>query len=117
MMLEEMRNIRKQKKLSMKQLGEMVGVAEVTISTYETGRSEPSLSVLCGIADALDCSLDLLVRGKEKDRPFGRSIEDLLKIFRELSDEQLDYFTAVMQAVKADRRFQAHIRQGDSETQ
>lgn len=65
-MLEKMRELRKQTGMSMKQLGEKVGVAEVTISTYETGRSEPSLSVLCAIADELDCSLDMLVRGKEK---------------------------------------------------
>ena len=66
-MLEKMRELRRQKGLSMKQVGEIVGVGEGAISTYETGRSEPSLSVLCAIADVLDCSLDLLVRGKEKD--------------------------------------------------
>lgn len=66
-MLEQMREIRKAKGLTMKQLGQIVGVAEVTISTYERGRSKPPLDVLVAIADALDVSLDQLVRGKEKE--------------------------------------------------
>ena len=88
-MLEEMRNLRKKKGLSMKKLGEMVGVAEVTISTYETGKSEPSLSVLCAIADILDCSLDMLVRGKEKDRPEERSMDGLFNRLNGYSLPQL----------------------------
>lgn len=78
-MLESMRTLRKEKGLTMKALGEIVGVAEATISTYEVGRSEPSLTVLCAIADALDCSLDLLVRGKEKDHSEEWSRKELLK--------------------------------------
>lgn len=88
-MLEEMRKLRKQKGLSMKQLGEMVGLAEVTISTYETGRSEPSLDALCAIADVLDVSLDYLVRGKEKDRPEERSMEAAISRFENYSPAQL----------------------------
>lgn len=116
-MFEKMRDLRKAKGLSAKQLGEMVGVAEVTISTYETGKRLPPVDIVCAIADIFDVSLDYLVRGKEKGRPFGRSLEENLKLFRELSDEQIDYFTQLMQAVKADRRFQAHLRQDASEVQ
>ena len=64
MMLETMRTIRKAKGMTMKELGEKVGVAEVTVSFYETGKREPSLEVLCKIADELDVSLDMLVRGR-----------------------------------------------------
>ena len=77
-MLEEMRNIRKRRGLTMKQLGEKVGLAEVTISTYETGRSEPSLGVLCAIADVLDVSLDVLVRGKEKTLSKERAMQEAI---------------------------------------
>lgn len=77
-MLEEMRKLRKAKGITAKQLGIMVGCAEVTISAYETGKREPGLDVLCAIADVLDCSLDLLVRGKEKDHSKEWSKKELL---------------------------------------
>jgi transcriptional regulator with XRE-family HTH domain len=85
-MLDTMRQLRKKKGITMKELGEQVGVAEITISTYETGKQEPSLDVLCKLADVLDVSLDMLVRGKEKDRPEGRSLEETARAFNSLSD-------------------------------
>ena len=88
-MLESMRSIRKSKGMTMKELGELVGVAEVTVSFYETGKREPSLDVLCKIADALDVSLDMLVRGKEKDRPEERSFESVSKRFENYSAAEL----------------------------
>jgi len=114
-MLEMMRELRRRKGLSMKELGEKVGVAEVTISTYERGRSQPPLDVLCAIADTLDVSLDMLVRGKEKDRHEGRSLEETIKLYRELNEDQLQWFIAVLQATLADKRFQARQGQGSEE--
>ena len=83
-MLESMRSLRKAKGLTMRELGERIGVAEVTISTYETGKREPSLDVLCKIADELDVSLDMLVRGKEKDRPVRRSMDSIFNEYMSL---------------------------------
>ena len=116
-MIIALKELRKKTGIEADELAEMTGLSKQVIWNYEAGRSNPKPEDLCAIADALDCSLDMLVRGKEKDRPFGRSIEELVQMFRELSDEQLDYFTAVMQAVKADRRFQAHLRQDGKEVQ
>jgi len=110
-MLENMRNVRRAKGLTMRELGERVGVAEVTISSYENGRREPPLDVLCKIADELDVSLDMLVRGKEKDRPEGRSLESLLKEYRSKTEEELQYFQVMLQAVIAEKRFQDHLNQ------
>lgn len=67
MKMKHLKEIRQSKKLSGKQLGEMVGVSEFTIYNYEAGRRDPPLDVLVAIADALDVSLDQLVRGKEKE--------------------------------------------------
>ena len=110
-MLESMRSLRKAKGLTMKALGEKLGVAEVTISTYETGKREPPLDMLCKIADELDVSLDMLVRGKEKDRHEGRSLDSLMKEYRSKSPEELEYFAVMLQAVIAEKRFQDHLRQ------
>ena len=94
------------------ELAKRTGISKAVIWNYETGRTtniDPE--DLCKIADALDVSLDMLVRGKEKDRPKGRSTEDLLKMFRDMSEDELNLWTATIQAVLADKRFQAHLRQ------
>ena len=65
--MEMMRKIRKQKGMTMKALGAKVGVSETAIHHYEIGDRDPPIDILVSIADVLECSLDLLVRGKEKE--------------------------------------------------
>lgn len=107
----------KEKNLKMKELGEKIGVAEGTISLYASGKRFPSPEVLCALADALDCSLDMLIRGKEKDRPGGRSLQELINDYENLSDEVLERNIAVSQAVLAERRLHARIQTEKKETQ
>ena len=114
-MMEKMRDLRREKGLTMKELADIVGVGEAAISTYETGKREPSLGVLCAISEALGCSLDLLVTGKEKDRSEERSSDELLKEFREMPEAKLSLFIALMQAALADKRFQVHLNQDGRE--
>ena len=109
--MEGLRIARERKNVKQKELAKAVGVAPSTIANYEGGTREPSLALLCDIADALDCSLDLLVRGKEKDRHNGRSKEDILKEFDTMTEEELVRLSAFLQAALADKRFQAHLRQ------
>ena len=112
-----LKKIREEKNVTANEIADALNMSRQTIWAYERGERNPDPETLCAIADLLNVSLDMLIRGKEKDRLQGRSIEELLTIFRELSDEQLDYFITVMQAVKADRRFQAHLRQDEKEDQ
>lgn len=107
-MFERMRELRKAKGLSLKQLGDMVGVAEVTISTYETGKRLPPVDIVCAIADVFDVSLDYLVRGKEKDRPVGRSLKEMVSDYENLPNDVLEMNIVVSQAILAERRLQAH---------
>lgn len=113
--MENIRIMREKKGLKQRGLANLVGVAPSSIANYEAGIRDPSLPVLCRIADALDCSLDVLVRGKEKDRPFGRSKDELMKMFSELSEEEHLWMIALLQASLADIRFQAHLRQEHQE--
>lgn len=95
--------------ISQKDLGDKVGVSEASISNYETGKREPSLATLCALADLFNCSLDLLVRGKEKDRPEGRSTESMLTLYKEMSEERLYLLQAVIQTALADKRLRAQM--------
>lgn len=54
---ENIRKIRKAKKMTMKELGEKIGVSEQAIGNYERGDREPTIDVLIKISDALEVSL------------------------------------------------------------
>ena len=98
-MLERMRELRKQKGMTLKQLADIIGVAEVTVSTYERGTREPPLSVLCAIADALGASLDELVRGTKKEPSHNdvEGLKDLIAVsFSELSPQEKKIAEAVL---------------------
>lgn len=64
--MQRMKELRKSAGLTMRELGQKVGVTESTVSLYESGKREPSQTVLKALADALDCSVDYLLGVDEK---------------------------------------------------
>lgn len=58
-----LRKLRKAKGISMKELGLKIGVAESTISQYETGKREPDFETLLKLSEFFDVSTDYLLRG------------------------------------------------------
>lgn len=115
--LEKLKEYRDNLGLSQKGLGAKVGVSEASISNYETGKREPELKTLCALADLFDITLDMLVRGKEKDRPKGRSREEILKEYDAMTIEELHRLSALLQSALAEKEFQAHIRQVNQSSQ
>lgn len=55
---EQIRKLRKDKNLTMKELGSLVGVSEQAIGNYERGDREPNMATLQKITDSLDISID-----------------------------------------------------------
>lgn len=82
---------RESRGLSQEQLGGRLGVTDVTISRWETGRRQPDLNAQAAIAEALDIdvfdlrrhpdqpSADALLRGQPQD-----VIEQAFKVIRAL---------------------------------
>ena len=58
---ENIRRIRKSKRITMKELGKKVGISEQGIGNYERGDRRPNLNMLNKIADALCTSLEELL--------------------------------------------------------
>ena len=52
-----LRDIRKQRGLTMKELGKKVDLSESAIGYYETGKREPKYETLLKLSEALDCSV------------------------------------------------------------
>lgn len=61
--MKMLRILRKNKGLSMKELGEIIGVAESTVSQYETGKREPDFETLLKLGEYFNVSVDYLLRG------------------------------------------------------
>jgi len=51
---EEIKKTRKNRKMTLKDLGELIGAAITTVSQYELGKVQPSVAVISRIADALN---------------------------------------------------------------
>lgn len=57
------KELRKQKKLTLRELARLVGVAESTMSLYENGKREPDFQTLRRIADCLETDIDFMLGG------------------------------------------------------
>ena len=60
---ERIKELRKREGISQRELSEEIGVPQQTISSWESGRNEPSIFNCIVLADYFDVSLDYLCRG------------------------------------------------------
>lgn len=64
----KLREIRKEKNVTMKQVGKVIGVSESAISQYENGKRQPDQNTLVKLADFFNVSVDVLLgREPQKD--------------------------------------------------
>lgn len=75
---EKLKFLRREKNISQKTLAAKLDFNYTTISNYENGRNEPSISTLIRIADILDVSLDELTdRQWHAHREIRQILQDL----------------------------------------
>lgn len=61
---QRLRHLREQRGISRRVLSELSGLSKNMVAVYENGETEPSLSALLALSDALDVSVDRLL-GRE----------------------------------------------------
>ena len=94
------KEIRKNKKITAKELADNINVAESTMSLYENGKREPDFATLTKIAKYLEVSVDYLIGYIEKENfspamnnsvnssePLTNQEEQLLHMFRMTTEE------------------------------
>lgn len=94
--MENLRSIRETKRITQVSLSNEIGIAQETISAYESGKSLPSADALCKLADFLRTSTDYLLQRTEVSTPIEElSLEDiqsdeleLIAQFRRLNERQ-----------------------------
>ena len=79
------KEIRKSRGLTAKELGKLVGKAESTINLYENGKREPDFETLLKMSEVLNCSTDSLLG---KNAALTNEEEHLLWIFRQFSSDR-----------------------------
>ena len=70
----------------MKELGEKVGVTESAIQQYEVQKRKPDYELLLKLSEALECTVDDLLHGPSEVESLPDDLEDLRRIWDQLSD-------------------------------
>lgn len=60
----KLRELRKNANLSQTELADRLGVGQTAVSMWERGQASPATGKLTAIADALNCTVDELLRGE-----------------------------------------------------
>lgn len=95
--------IRKDHKISQAKLGEMLGLTQQMISSYEKDMSSPNIEVLVRIADYFNVSLDTLV-GHTPPNPDNDSPEiRLIHYFQELTSSDKEKCLTIIHTLLKDR--------------
>lgn len=110
--MNNLRYLRKTRtKLTMKQLGEIVGVSESAIWNYEAGKREPDYEMLLKLSEAIGCSVADIMEDSQspideelaealqilKDNPKTRG---LLRVTKGLTPEQVESMTEMILKLK-----------------
>lgn len=71
---EQIKILRKQQRLTQKQLAEKAGIAEITIRQYEAGKYNPKINALSKLCIAFDCKITDLI--DEDSKKYYRMFDD-----------------------------------------
>ncbi|PGC93934.1 helix-turn-helix domain-containing protein [Bacillus toyonensis] len=89
------KEMRKEAKLSQKQLGEKANVTESFISKIESGAKKPSIEVISKFAEILSVSVDYLLGhsdhkslDREKSQKVEKDVTELMERINKLSPEK-----------------------------
>lgn len=85
--MNKLRYMRKTRsKLTMKQLGEIVGVTESAIWNYETGKREPDYEMLLKLSEALGVTVADIMEEKDEVTDTYSDLAEELQILRDRED-------------------------------
>lgn len=110
-MINRIREIRKQRGLTMKQLGKIVDLAESTISQYETGKRQPDNETLLKLSEYFGVTVGYLLGAENETVPAAPQKDILDKVdiafygaFKELSEHDQDTIRDMVSVMRARRK-------------
>lgn len=106
--MKRIATLRNEKRISQIALSMKMNVSQKTISAYENGKSEPSISSLKKLANIFDTSVDYLIEYTDIKTPIDKINQNqfteeeytLLNIFRDLSKKDQYIAIGVLTGIK-----------------
>lgn len=96
--------IRKDKKISQSQLGEILGLTQQMISSYEKDLSSPNIDILIKIAEYFNVSIDMLVGHVVDTKESNSSQARLLRYFENLTELDREKCITIVETILKDRQ-------------
>lgn len=102
----KIRELRNSRKMTQKELAELLYKSESTVRMWELGKSEPDLEMIKRIAEFFDVSSDYILGQTEKPAESGEPSENVIiyhrdgkNVKREFTKEQMDMLVSMIEAI------------------
>lgn len=93
---ERIRELRKARSMTQKQLAEILNSAKSTISQYENNINEPDLKTVMKIANCFDVTVDSLLGREQQDKP-AAAPSDRTLVMEVMDEEEAGYVRASLE--------------------
>ena len=90
-MYPRLKELREEKKYTLRDMGELLGVSYQAYSNYENGHREPSISILEKISSIYDVSIDYIVGNSDE-----RNIHTIKQYLKFLVNN-IEYFNKIVE--------------------
>lgn len=102
--------IRKDKKISQAKLGEVLGLTQQMVSSYEKDLSSPNVEVLTKIADHFNVSIDSLIDHLVQTPDANSAEARIMRYFEKLTDADREKCIVIVQTLVEDREMDRQKR-------
>ena len=97
---EKIKSLRKSKSISQEELASMLKINRNYLSRIETGKSEPTSSILKNIAEIFSVDLNSLLDIEENENKNTDKIKYVVENCRYLHDKDLDFIVRIMSIMR-----------------
>ncbi len=110
---KKIKGIRKSKGLSQQNVADIIGINRVQYTRIENGNSEPTISTLEKVANALEVQLVGLIsdNGSYDINSYDKTIVEKVKLIETLDDEQKKSLFTFIDTAIANKRFKDFFQQ------
>lgn len=106
--------LREEEKLTQEKLAEKIGVSQKTLSSWETGRTEPTIGDVIKLCYALNCTMERITG--TKTREIGDiSFDDILVKMQSLPEKELNNICSIANVIIAQRKEIAEMERKQQE--
>lgn len=108
MFSDELRKLRKQKKLNQTSLAEAVGMSQATVAAWENGTRKPDVETISFLADYFGVTVDYLMGREEspKEAPTPRDERraQMEEILLRMPQDKYDQALAILEVLAAEQK-------------